>query len=84
MLERLRTLFSPQVYPIVMTLAVIVLAIILVSIMRRMVTLALRRVAPHRIDKVTILLQVAVLVGAIFYNPKTRAPAVFTRRRTAA
>ncbi len=65
MLERLQTFFSPQVYPIVVTIVVIGLAIILVSMMRRMVTLALRHIAPRWIDRTTILLQVAVLVGEL-------------------
>ncbi len=65
MLENLQTFFSAQMYPIVIALAVIALAFVLVSIMRRAVTLLLGPIAPHWIDRVTILLQAAVLVGEL-------------------
>jgi len=74
MLEKLQTLFSPSVYPIVMALAVTVLALVLVSIMRRVVTLLLQRSAPHWVDRVTLLLQAAVLVGELAFIISFIAP----------
>ena len=72
--ENLQTFFSPQVYPIIMALAVIVLALVLVRIMRRVVTLLLKLIAPHWIDRVTLLLQVVVLVGELVFIISFIAP----------
>lgn len=65
MLETVRAFFSPETYPIGITLAVIVLAFVLVSNMRGVVTLLLQRLAPDWIARVTLLLQAAVLVGEL-------------------
>ncbi|MCX6044246.1 MAG: hypothetical protein NT075_03985 [Chloroflexi bacterium] len=67
MLEQLRTFLSPQVYPILMALAITVLALVLVSNMRRIVTLLLQRSTPHWVDRVTLLLQAGVLVGELAF-----------------
>lgn len=63
MVELLTESLSPQMVPVAITIAAIVLAFVLISIMRRVVMLLLGRLAPGWVDKVTMLLQIAVLVG---------------------
>lgn len=57
-----------------MIFAVILLALVLVSLMRRIVTLLFQRSTPQQIDRVTPLLQVMVLVGELAFVIRFIAP----------
>ena len=61
-------------YPILIVLAITELALVLVSTMPRRVTLLLRRITPRWVDRVTFLLQVAVLVGELAFMISFIAP----------
>lgn len=67
MQELLSPLLAAPGVTVVAMLAVILLATIGIGFMPRVTTLALGRLAPHWVNKATILLQTAVIIGEVAF-----------------